>query len=160
MTRRIAAMLALVPILVACGSGAPSLEITPAPSSVTVSTATIGSLGLILTSGGRTLYVFPPDHRAAVLCDDACQGTWPPLTVTAHGTVVAGSGADPAKLRTIARPGASDRVVTYDGWPLYRYAGDVDAATANGQGLSLNGGPWYVMRASGEPVVPSAQEPP
>ena len=47
--------------------------------------------------------------------------------------------------------------MTYDGWPLYRYAGDVDPGTANGQGLTLNGGPWYVMRPSGQPVVLNEQ---
>jgi predicted lipoprotein with Yx(FWY)xxD motif len=151
-----AAALAVL-LVAACGSGKPSLEITQAPSSVTVTTTTIGTLGQILTSGGHPLYVFPPDHRAAVLCDSACQGTWPPLTVTSGGRVAAGSGADSAKLGTIARPGASDRVVTYDGWPLYRYAGDVDPGTANGQGLTLNGGPWYVMRPSGQPVVLNEQ---
>ena len=126
---------------------------------MTVTTATIGDLGQILTSGGHTLYVFPPDHRAAVLCDSACQGTWPPLTVTSGGRVSAGSGADPAKLGTIARPGASDRVVTYEGWPLYRYAGDVDPGTANGQALTLNGGPWYAMRPSGQPIVLNEEQP-
>jgi len=144
-------------LVAGCGSGEPSLEVTHAPSSVTVTTATIGALGQILTTGGQTLYVFPPDHRSAVLCDSACQGTWPPLTVTSGGSVAAGSGADPAKLGTIARPGASDRVVTYAGWPLYRYAGDVDPGTANGQGLTLNGGPWYTMRPSGQPVVLNEQ---
>ena len=94
-------MLAVL-LVASCGSGKPSLEVTHAPSSVTVTTATIGGLGQILASGGHTLYVFPPDHRAAVLCDGACQGTWPALTVTRDGRVAAGSGADPAKLGTIA----------------------------------------------------------
>jgi predicted lipoprotein with Yx(FWY)xxD motif len=159
LTRRIAPPLALL-LLAGCGSRTPSLEVTQPPSSITVSTATVGDLGLILTSSGRTLYVFPPDHRAAVLCDNACQGTWPPLIVTRTGRVVAGSGADPAKLGTIARPGTADRVLTYDGWPLYRYAGDVDRGTANGQALTLNGGPWYVMRPSGQAVVLDPQNQP
>ena len=34
---------------------------------------------------------------------------------------------------------------------------DVDPGTANGQGLTLNGGPWYVMRPSGQPVVLNEQ---
>lgn len=137
----------------ACGSSTPSLQLTRAPSAVTVTVGSVAHLGQVLTNDGRTLYVFPPDHQAEVLCTGGCQGTWPPLTVRAGGRLTAGDGADQGKLDTIADPGSPDRVVTYNRWPLYRYAGDVTPGTANGQALSLNGGPWYAMRPSGEAVV-------
>jgi len=31
---------------------------------------------------------------------------------------------------------------TYDGWPLYTFAGDSAAGTDNGQEQDLNGGDW------------------
>jgi hypothetical protein len=44
------------------------------------------------------------------------------------------------------------RVVTYNGWPLYTYRSDVELGSGNGQDIDLNGGYWYVIRPSGEPV--------
>ena len=46
-------------------------------------------------------------------------------------------------------------MVTYDGWPLYTYTGDVTAGQTTGQGIDLNGGDWYVMRPSGKPLEPA-----
>jgi hypothetical protein len=43
-------------------------------------------------------------------------------------------------------------VVTYNGWPLYTYRSDVEPGSDNGQDIDLNGGYWYVIRPSGEPV--------
>ena len=45
-------------------------------------------------------------------------------------------------------------MVTYNGWPLYTYTGDVEAGQATGQAIDLNGGPWYVLRPSGAPLDP------
>ena len=46
-------------------------------------------------------------------------------------------------------------MVTYDGWPLYTYAGDVGPGQAAGQDIDLNGGEWYVIRPSGQPLIPA-----
>ena len=45
-------------------------------------------------------------------------------------------------------------MVTYDGWPLYTYTGDIDPGQATGQDIDLNGGDWYVLRPSGLPLIP------
>ncbi|HEX6620939.1 MAG TPA: hypothetical protein VF024_14825, partial [Solirubrobacteraceae bacterium] len=46
--------------------------------------------------------------------------------------------------------------LTYDGHPLYRYAGDQSNADANGQGV---GGQWFVLKSGGasqsKPAQPS-----
>jgi hypothetical protein len=44
-------------------------------------------------------------------------------------------------------------VVTYNGWPLYGYRA-AQRGQATGQDIDLNGGKWYVIRPSGQPVVP------
>jgi hypothetical protein len=44
------------------------------------------------------------------------------------------------------------RVVTYHGWPLYTYLGDVSAGHAAGQGKDEDSGYWYLMRPSGQIV--------
>jgi hypothetical protein len=56
-------------------------------------------------------------------------------------------------LSTVADPNTGARVVTYAGYPLYRYAGDLAAGTANGQALFVDGGPWYVLDPDGQPVT-------
>jgi hypothetical protein len=48
-------------------------------------------------------------------------------------------------------------VVTYDRWPLYTYVADVSPGMASGEGINLNGGPWYLMRPDGSPLVPAGQ---
>ena len=53
-------------------------------------------------------------------------------------------------------------MVTYNGWPLYTYASDIQPGQATGQGIDLNGGKWYgdapVRRAADlEPSVDGAE---
>jgi len=60
-------------------------------------------------------------------------------------------------LGTVTGP-TGRRVVTYAGWPLYTYAGDVAAGEANGQGLNLNGDSWFVMNPAGKALVPADQQ--
>ncbi|MFJ9683803.1 hypothetical protein ACIRP2_38210 [Streptomyces sp. NPDC101194] len=49
---------------------------------------------------------------------------------------------------------ADGRVVTYHGWPLYRYAADKAPGQHRGQDVFLNGGEWYVMTPDGKPLIP------
>ncbi len=126
----------------------------PAPERVTLQTTSVRGLGPILTDGaGRALYMFPPDARAEVRCVGPCAGTWPTLTVSTSGRVTTQGGARPRLVGTLRDPNTGTRVVTYRGNPLYLYAGDVRAGQANGQGLFLDGGPWYVLTPSGQPVT-------
>jgi len=37
---------------------------------------------------------------------------------------------------------------------LYTYTGDIDPGQATGQDIDLNGGDWYVLRPSGQPLIP------
>ncbi|HSY16213.1 MAG TPA: hypothetical protein VK816_09515 [Jatrophihabitantaceae bacterium] len=131
----------------------PLLEIL-VPAQVTVQAQDVAGLGSVLSDGQEmTLYMFPPDAGRRVSCTGPCAGTWPPLVVGAGGKVIAGTGVDAADLGTLADPNTGERIVTYAGFPLYRYAGDLRAGTANGQGLFLNGGPWYVLSADGQPIT-------
>jgi len=135
-------------VLGGCGSSTAD-PLLPTPTAITVGTLEIADVGTVLASSGRPLYIFSPDHHSAVTCLGACWGTWPPLLV---------SGSPKAEnnivLNDLATVGAQSlQVATFKGWPLYHYAGDTDAASARGQGLFLNGGPWYLMRPSGEIVT-------
>ncbi len=70
------------------------------------------------------------------MCTGACVGTRPPALVAAGAHL-------PAHVATVKRPDDGRLQLTYDGHPLYRYAGDKSDADANGQGV---GGQWFVIK--------------
>ncbi|MGH2850340.1 MAG: COG4315 family predicted lipoprotein [Solirubrobacteraceae bacterium] len=123
---------------------------TDASAKVVVSTRSVGAYGQILVnSKGHALYMFVPDKQKKVTCvSAACTAVWPPLKLASGAKAVASGGAKASRLGSDADP-AGGRVVTYDHWPLYTYAGDTKAGVAAGQALNVNGGLWYVLSASG-----------
>ncbi len=108
-------------------------------------------LGKVLVDGnGRTLYLFEADKGAMSKCDGACASAWPPLTTS--GKPTAGAGVVAAKLGTAKRADGTTGV-TYDGHPLYTYAGDGRPGQTTGEGLTDYGAPWYALSAAGKTVV-------
>ena len=108
------------------------------------------ALGSILAdSRGRTLYLFEADKGAMSACDGACANVWPPVTTT--GKPHAGAGIAAAKLGTVKR-GDGTTEVTYNGHPLYTYAGDTAAGQTSGQGLDDFGAEWYALSAAGSKI--------
>lgn len=99
-----------------------------------------GALGTILTTtDGYTLYTFDNDvaGSGASACDASCAANWPPLPVdnpTASSDVT-------GDLDTITRDDGSPQV-TYNGEPLYLFAGDASPGDTNGDGV---GGVWHVV---------------
>ena len=61
--------------------------------------------------------------------------------ITAGAKPVAGAGVTAAKLGTVKRPDGKIQV-TYNGLPLYLFAGDSKAGDVKGQGV---GGIWHVV---------------
>ncbi len=117
----------------------------------TVSLAAVpGIPGKVLVGSNRhTLYLFEADKHGKSTCTGACAIAWPPDTVT--GMPRAGSGVRQALLGTVKRPDGSTQV-TYNRHPLYYYAGDTGAGTANGQGSTAFGAGWFVVNASGNKI--------
>ncbi|MFH0737478.1 MAG: hypothetical protein V1827_02180 [Candidatus Micrarchaeota archaeon] len=104
----------------------------------TVKTAN-SSLGEILVDNdGYTLYTFTPDTEGVSTCYDDCEANWPPLLVV--DTISIPSGL-PGEMGAVMRTDNTTQA-TYNGWPLYTYAGDGSPGDTNGQGL---GGKWYVV---------------
>ena len=119
---------------------------------ITVDQVEVGSLGPVLvTNKGFALYMFPPDAARKVSCTGGCARSWPPLRLHAGQTVLAGPGVRVDLLGTLPNPGG-DRIVTYNGWPLYTYLGDATPGHAAGQGENDDGGYWYTMRPTGQIV--------
>ena len=131
---RIFTRLALVAaslVLAACGGGSSATEDAIVASA---SKAKVGSI--VVDAEGRTLYRFTAEAQGVPVCAGACVGTWHPAVVTAASGL-------PKHVATVKRPDDGRLQLTYDGHPLYRYAGDRTKADANGEGV---GGQWFVVK--------------
>jgi predicted lipoprotein with Yx(FWY)xxD motif len=109
-----------------------------------------GDLGKILRDeDGHVVYLFEKDKTTKSQCYGACASNWPP--VITKGKPVAGKGIIKSKLGTTKRKNGKKQV-TYNGHPLYYYAGDNKPGQANGEGLDAFGAEWYVLSKSGNKV--------
>lgn len=113
-----------------------------------VSAAKVGDLGTILVdSQGRTLYDFHKDKGGESACYDACAAAWPPLLT--EGDPQAQGPAERNMLGTTKRKDGTVQV-TYNGWPLYAYAGDQAPGEANGNNIDQFGAEWYTLQPNGQ----------
>jgi predicted lipoprotein with Yx(FWY)xxD motif len=143
---------AAVALLAACGSsggsssgssGGSSGSSSPvAAASSTLKTAKIGSVTVLTSSKGFTLYSFAPDTPTKSNCNGACAKFWPPVKGPASASGVTGT------FGTIKRSDGSTQA-TFDGHPLYTYVGDHAPGQAKGNGLNLSGGVWHEITTSG-----------
>ena len=123
-----------------------------AAGSVAVDART-GPDGSYLTDGsGRTLYLFMADKSGGSACSGACATAWPPLTTTGNGKAAAGSGVTASDLGTITRSDGKKQV-TYNGHPLYYFAGDKSAGQAAGQGAVGFGAAWWIVSPVGMAIM-------
>jgi predicted lipoprotein with Yx(FWY)xxD motif len=134
-------------------AGAPSSSAAAASggSGSTVITTVSSSAGTFLaTSAGHAVYLWSKDGSGMSACTGACAGAWPPVTTT--GTVTASGGAKSSDVSTITRSDGTKQV-TYDGHPLYFFAGDSGPGMASGQGNDSFGAKWWLVSPSGSDVT-------
>jgi predicted lipoprotein with Yx(FWY)xxD motif len=159
-------------LVAACASGTSSTGAAAGSSSAPASPAASGSAaaggsssgssvittasasgGTILTDGsGRAVYLWVKDSSGMSACSGACASAWPP--VTASGTTTTSGGAQTSDLGTITRSDGTKQV-TYDGHPLYYYAGDSGPGMSTGQGSDEFGAKWWLVAPSGSDVTGS-----
>jgi predicted lipoprotein with Yx(FWY)xxD motif len=110
-----------------------------------VSTRKTGIGTVLVNAQGRTLYWFAKDTATASNCNGSCATYWPPVL----GKATAASGTSLTMgFGTVTRSGGKVQA-TYDGHPLYTYAGDTSAGMTAGNKLNLSGGLWWAMTPSG-----------
>jgi predicted lipoprotein with Yx(FWY)xxD motif len=139
------------------GGGLAFYEISTAPDlsgTAGVNTAEVSDVGDVLVdANGNTLYMFEPDDASSVTCNGDCADKWPPLilagTDESHEPTV-GAGVQ-KELLGEAMSEAGEHVVTYGGWPLYRYESD-SVGEASGHEVDENGGKWFAVTTGGERV--------
>jgi predicted lipoprotein with Yx(FWY)xxD motif len=137
------------------GAGSPSESTAPSASETPASggggetevDSEDSALGTILVdSKGNTLYAFMNDTGDTSTCIGDCAATWPALI--AAGAVKAGGDVNESLLGTSARDDGTMQV-TYNGHPLYHFAGDQAPGDTNGEGV---GGIWFVVSPAGDPI--------
>jgi predicted lipoprotein with Yx(FWY)xxD motif len=131
--------LAAVPLAIAaCGSSSDGGGTGTGATKAPISSADKAEVGrVIVDAQGFTLYRFTAEAQGRPVCTGSCAKTWPPATVTSKSGL-------PDHVATVDRPDGGGLQLTYDGHPLYRYAGDKSSSDANGEGV---GGQWYAVKA-------------
>jgi len=106
-------------------------------------------LGPTLTAAdGRTVYQFAPDEQGDPTCVDDCAVQWPPLLVDDASELLGGPGVDASLLGSVET--AEGIQLTYNGWPLYVFAGDTAPGDVNGHGI---GDVWFALDAAGNAIA-------
>src|SRR5690348_8883772 len=145
------AIAAAAAVLAACGSsgtsstsggGSTSTSSPAATTAGSLKTTTIGGATVLTSSKGFTLYSFAPDTPAKSNCNGTCAQNWPPVKGPAAASGVTGT------FGTIKRSDGSVQA-TFDGHPLYAFAGDTAPGQAKGNGLNAAGGLWHEITTSG-----------
>jgi predicted lipoprotein with Yx(FWY)xxD motif len=149
------ALIVVAAVVAGCGGGSSNggsysaSAATPktAAANSTIATRT-GSLGTYLVDGkGRALYLFEADKPNVSNCSGGCASIWPPAS--ANGKTVAGNGVVASKLGMTS---GANPIVTYNGHPLYSYAGDKAPGDTNGQDINQFGASWYVVSPAGQKI--------
>jgi predicted lipoprotein with Yx(FWY)xxD motif len=120
---------------------------SPVPAGTVVTSWNSPKYGQILVdSRGRVLYLFTPDDATGTpTCNSSngCSAQWPPFDPT-NGAPRAQGAVQQSLL------GTNSGQITYNGHPLYFYAGDSGADQTNGQ---CSGNIWYVIGPDGNAVM-------
>lgn len=90
---------------------------------------------MVTAENGMTLYVFDKDKGDQSACYEDCATKWPPYVGTVDQKM-------PDDWKLAARTDGTMQW-TYDGKPVYFFAGDTAKGDATGDGL---GGVWHVIK--------------
>jgi len=128
----------------------------PGAEAISVQAISVPGYGEVLGTRGRySVYLLSDEGHGRVTCTGGCLSLWPPLLLPSGTTVALAGQGITGRVGTL-RLGRSEIQVTYDGYPLYTYAGDPGPDGSAGEGIVSFGGTWYLVRAS----APSAAQAP
>lgn len=115
-----------------------------------------GEPGHLADASGAALYYLEGNLDGSQ-CDDACEQVWPPVT-SEQAVPPTAEGVDRSAVATLqGRDGR--RHVTYEGHPLYRYAGDRGARTTTGDDVQDEWGHWKLVTLDGTGETGSTDAP-
>lgn len=109
---------------------------------------TDSTFGPILSDGeGNTLYLFTSDGVDTPTCTGGCASAWPAF-ITDEDHVHVGEGLDEDMFTIVDGPNGAQ--FSFNGHPLYFFAGDSAPGDTNGQG---SGGVWFILDAEGNQIT-------
>jgi predicted lipoprotein with Yx(FWY)xxD motif len=151
-----------VPVTPITSTSTPASTATPTPTPVATvapqgnlpqSEAVGGSPGFVNPANHMTLYFLDVDTATGGTCTAGCLTVWPVFAPTAGATA---SG----NVAIITRSDGTGQQWTYQGHPLYNFAGDNAADQTNGDGIPDFGGHWHVARPAAATAPPGNTTPP
>lgn len=117
----------------------PGIYFSGSGRATSLSVSRQADVGEYLVAGnGFTLYTFAQDTTGPSTCNGDCAVKWPPL-LERHSLPATLGG----KLGIVTRADGQQQV-TYDGKPLYFFAGDKAPGDTNGHGV---GSVWFAAKA-------------
>ncbi len=121
-----------VPTVPPVKTAVPAAAAPPAAKAVVVAAMTARGNVLAAASDGRTVYTFNSDMSGSAVsnCTGGCASEWPALTVASGTMLSAGPGVN-GHLGHIVRSDGRTQV-TYNGLPLYFFAGDSGPGQTHG----------------------------
>jgi predicted lipoprotein with Yx(FWY)xxD motif len=143
---------AVVVVAIALGAG-PVLATRPpnaGPPTTVVVEKTAGWGAILALSSGWTVYRLARAPMGKASCAGECAKYWSPVLLAAGQRSPLGRGV--GHLGTIARAGGA-RQVTYEGIPLYRFAGGTGAGQVEGK-IKDSFGQWWVIDPAHPMSVP------
>lgn len=131
--------LLLAGIVISCSEDDDVIANEP-PKSLAAELRTSGTFGQYLSdNNGKALYYFTPDFSGSSTCSGGCLAAWPAFYME---TISAGNGLNASDFGTITRADGAKQT-TYNGWPLYYFAGDSKSGDVNGDDADDE---WYVAK--------------
>ncbi len=118
-----------------------------------LSEAVGGSPAFVNPANHKTLYFLDVDTATGGTCTAGCLSIWPVFVPTAGATAT-------GNVAIITRSDGTGQQWTYQGHPLYNYAGDNAADQTNGDGIPQAGGHWHVARPAAPTAPPVGTPPP
>ena len=123
---------------------------TSAPAAPQIGSAALAPGTALVDGTGRALYLFEADTGTTSTCTGACAQVWLPLLASGPAPVTTGA-AEASLVGTSPRADGTLQG-TYDGHPLYYFAGDTAPGDVRGQGIHNFGGGWYVVAPGGNEI--------
>jgi predicted lipoprotein with Yx(FWY)xxD motif len=143
-------------------SGEPAGQVATAPRVAVVKMSPAAKPKVVVDEDGMTVYEFRRDDPmiyqfeadAEPTCYRACTAMWYP--VLTDDAPRAAQGAEPAMVGTVERVDGGIQV-TYDGHPLYLFAGDRKPGEMNGDDARSFGARWHALERDGDVYIASSQ---
>lgn len=102
----------------------------------------------LVDQDGRAVYLYLIDVPGSA-SSSTNDTMWPPLLVASGEDLPTVSAELQADLVGVTTRADGTFQVTYNGWPLYYFADDLEAGQVGGHGL---GGNWFLLDAQGEGI--------